>query len=231
MTFFHCALEHAWKVHSVLPHKALTKEDGTVQCPLGVHYGKPVGVSDFRVLFCPVVMTYDSVFVSRKNERGQGKRPRLEALNRKNNPQRGMRGIHVGVPRNSKGYLVYVPSMGKIYTSADVYFDGNFNSTLLYEQNKFSGYIDLTITEPMPDTDLPYYQTGSLITFGRKVTWLEIASKRSRTKVVLKIYAHVAIVVESTWTTSAGNFPKTQRIDQQIGCRRKQQSLPKLQQM
>jgi hypothetical protein len=116
-------------------------------------------------------MTYDSVFVSnRKNERGQGKRSRLEALNRKNNPQRGMRGIHVGVPRNSKGYLVYVPSMGKIYTSADVYFDENFNSTLAYEQNIFSGYIDLTITEPMPDTDVPYYQTGSSITFGRKHT-------------------------------------------------------------
>jgi hypothetical protein len=122
MTFFHCALEHAWKVHSVLPHKALTKEDRTVQCPLGVHFGKPVSVSDFRILFCPVVMTYDSVFVSnRNNERGQGKRPSLDALNRKNNPQRGMRGIHVGVPRNSKGYLVYVPSISKIYTSTDFY--------------------------------------------------------------------------------------------------------------
>jgi hypothetical protein len=60
--------------------------------------------------------------------------------------------------------------MGKIYTSADVYFDENFNSTLAYEQNKFSGYTNLTITEPMPDTDLPYYQTGSAISFGRKHT-------------------------------------------------------------
>jgi hypothetical protein len=64
MCFFHFALEHAWKVHSVLPHRALTKEDGTVQCPLGMHYGKPVRVADFRVLFCPVVMTYDNTFVS-----------------------------------------------------------------------------------------------------------------------------------------------------------------------
>jgi transposase InsO family protein len=68
MTFFHCALEHAWKVHSVLPHKALTKEDGTVQCPLGVHFGKPVRISDFRILFCPVVMTYDNVFVGNRKK-------------------------------------------------------------------------------------------------------------------------------------------------------------------
>jgi hypothetical protein len=64
MTFFHSALEHAWKVHSVLSHRALTKDDGTVQCPLGVHYGTPVCTADFRVLFCPVVMTYDNTFVS-----------------------------------------------------------------------------------------------------------------------------------------------------------------------
>jgi hypothetical protein len=115
-------------------------------------------------------MKYDNIFVSNpKYERGQGKQPRLEAPSRKNNPQRGMRGILIGVPRNSKAYLVYVPSMGRIYTSADVYFDENFYSTD-YEQNKFSGYLDLTITEPMPDTDLPHYQTGSSITFARKHT-------------------------------------------------------------
>jgi transposase InsO family protein len=33
MRFFHFALEHAWKVLAVLPHKALTKTDGSVQCP------------------------------------------------------------------------------------------------------------------------------------------------------------------------------------------------------
>jgi hypothetical protein len=37
MNYFHCALEQAWKIHSVLPHKALTKTDGTVQCPLSVY--------------------------------------------------------------------------------------------------------------------------------------------------------------------------------------------------
>ncbi|KAG7371221.1 hypothetical protein IV203_019791 [Nitzschia inconspicua] len=42
--FFHCAFEHAWKVHAVLPHRALTLADGKVQTPLGVYEGKPVGI-------------------------------------------------------------------------------------------------------------------------------------------------------------------------------------------
>jgi hypothetical protein len=75
-------------------------------------------------------MTYDNTFVSiPQYKQTHGKRTKLEAINRKNNPQRGMRGIHVGIPLNSMGYLIYVPAMGRIYTSADVYFDENFNST------------------------------------------------------------------------------------------------------
>jgi hypothetical protein len=81
-----------------------------------------------------------------------------------------MRGIHVGIPRHSKGYLIYVPAMGRIYTSADVYFDENFNSTLVYEQNKFSGYVDIMITQPMPDTDLPHHETGSSMIFAKQHT-------------------------------------------------------------
>jgi hypothetical protein len=111
-------------------------------------------------------MTYDSVFINHPtNSEGQKKQAKLQSLNRKNNPQRGMRDIHVGVPCNSKVHLVYVPSMGKVYTSNDVYFDEEFNSTIACRPNKFSGYIDLMITETMPDTDLPLYQTGDSFDF------------------------------------------------------------------
>jgi hypothetical protein len=172
MSYFHSALEQAWKIHSVLPHKALTKTDGTVQCPLSVYTDGPVSVSSFRVMFCPVVMTYDHVNTTKSNARTEtietnANTPRTTSLNRKNNPQRGMRGIHVGLPRHSTGYLVYVPSTGKIYNSVDVYFDEDFNSTLTYENNQFSGYLDVTITDPMPDTDLPTYHTGSPLEFAR----------------------------------------------------------------
>jgi hypothetical protein len=41
---------------------------------------------------------------------------------------------------------------------------------LAYEQNKFSGYMDNRITQPMPDTDLPYHETGSSMLFAKQHT-------------------------------------------------------------
>jgi hypothetical protein len=57
--------------------------------------------------------------------------------------------------------------MGKLYNSTGVYFDENFNSTLAYESNKFSGYLDMAITEVMPDMDLPTHQTGNPLMFAK----------------------------------------------------------------
>jgi hypothetical protein len=58
MEFFYFTLENAWKVFTILPHKALTTVDGHVQCPLGVYRpDQPVKVSRFPVLFCPVLAT------------------------------------------------------------------------------------------------------------------------------------------------------------------------------
>jgi len=171
--YFHFALEHAWKLHSVLPHKALTKTDGTVQCPLGVYTGQPVSVSQFRVLFCPTVFTYDNVHRKRTNNRTESIDPRreegkMETLNRRNSSERGMRGIFVGLARQSRGFLIYSPATGKIYNTLDVYFDENFNSTLAHEPNKFTGYLDVTITDPMPDTDLPTFRTGNPYIFAQQ---------------------------------------------------------------
>jgi hypothetical protein len=61
-----------------------------------------------------------------------------------------------------------VPSTGKIYNSTDVYFDEDFNSTLAYETNKFSGHLEITVTDPLPDTDLPVHHTGNPFMFAKK---------------------------------------------------------------
>ena len=42
--------------------------------------------------------------------------------------QRGVRGIFVGFPDNQAGWLVYAPQNGRIFSSADVAFDENFDS-------------------------------------------------------------------------------------------------------
>ena len=60
-------------------------------------------------------------------------------LNRRNNPERGIRGVHVGLPRNSAGWLVYIPSTGRVLVSTDVVFDEDFLSTVSYTQSRIPG--------------------------------------------------------------------------------------------
>jgi hypothetical protein len=102
-SFFHLAMEQAWKAYSILPHKALTKTNGETQCQFTVYTGRLASASTFRVMFCPVVFTYDNIVVSRghakRNTVGTkgANQPRLETLNRKNNPQREMIGVEASL--------------------------------------------------------------------------------------------------------------------------------------
>jgi transposase InsO family protein len=161
MKFFHFALEHARKLHSVLPHRALTKTDGTVQCPLGVYFGHKVSLQNFRVLFCPVLMI-TNVRVKYKHT---GK---PVTLTTKNHPQRGLRGIYIGLPRRNTGWLVFVPSNNTIYHSLDVYFDERFESTIAFESNRYPGYADCVITDAQSHEDLQVERTGSALWFSNK---------------------------------------------------------------
>jgi hypothetical protein len=68
--------------------------------------------------------------------------------------------MHVGLSRHSRTYMVWSPTTGKIYHTRDCIFDENFNSTLAYGDNKFSGYLKMMITDGQPDFDLPFYQVG-----------------------------------------------------------------------
>ena len=64
-------------------------------------------------------------------------------LVRQNNPERGIRGIHVGMPRHAPGWLVYIPSTGEILNSCDVVLDAEFLSTLSYTRVRFPGGVKL----------------------------------------------------------------------------------------
>ena len=50
--------------------------------------------------------------------------------------------MHVGVPRNSAGWLVYIPSTGSILVSQDVSFDEDFLSTVAYTRSRIPGGIE-----------------------------------------------------------------------------------------
>ncbi|KAG7362456.1 integrase core domain containing protein [Nitzschia inconspicua] len=173
--FFHFAFEHAWKIHAVLLHKALTRADGKVQTPLGVYEGKPVGIESFRVLFCPVVMTYDSINLRSKDATGK---QLITSYNRRNNPQRAIRGIHVGLPRHNTGYLVFVPQLNSVLHCNDVYFDENFESTLAYTQSRHPAHLDIVVTDAQLHVYDEFERTSSALWFCNKsVTHLENLSK------------------------------------------------------
>ena len=62
-------------------------------------------------------------------------------LNGRNNPECGICGVHVGLPCNSAGRLVYIPSTGYVLVSSDVIFDEDFLSTVSDTQTQVPGGI------------------------------------------------------------------------------------------
>ena len=60
-------------------------------------------------------------------------------LSHQSNPERGIRGVHVGLPCNSAGWLVYIPSTSHVLVSSDVVFDEDFLSTVSYTQSRVPG--------------------------------------------------------------------------------------------
>ena len=64
-------------------------------------------------------------------------------INHKNWHEQGIHGLHVGLPCNCAGWLVYVPSTGQISISADVQFDEDFLSTLALSDSCIPGGLQL----------------------------------------------------------------------------------------
>jgi hypothetical protein len=126
--FFDFAFEHAWKVYAVLPIHGLLK-DGRPSTPHEMYTNTKPALRRFRVLFCPSVAS-----IGRRKELGTKR-----ILHRGNNAERGIAGIFVAIPRDSAGWEIYIPSTGATVISMDVQFDENFESTLAYTRQRFTG--------------------------------------------------------------------------------------------
>ena len=128
--YYSLALEQAWKIHACLPIKNLLKDDKPIS-PYEFFHGHKPCLRRFRVMFCPCVINI--------GDGTRGDQETGQVLNRRNNPERGIRGVHVGIPRSSAGWLVYIPSTGSILVSSDVVFDEDFLSTVAYTQSQIPG--------------------------------------------------------------------------------------------
>ena len=85
-------------------------------------------------MFCPIIVNIGDKI-------GTDGRVR----HRRNSAERAVRGIHVGIPNNSEGWLCYIPSTHSTVISTDVHFDEDFLSphVRLPARTRFPGGIAL----------------------------------------------------------------------------------------
>ena len=105
-----------YHIFPVLPIKDLINEDGKPTTPFKLKICKKPSVSHLCVLFFPCVVQKYTAHVDKK------------ALNMRHQAQKVFFGIFVGIPKQKKWYLAYVPSTRKIISSYDVVFDESFSS-------------------------------------------------------------------------------------------------------
>ena len=80
--------------------------------------------------------------------------------------QRGFWGIFFVIPQHQKGYLFYVPSKRKIFSSHDVVFDENNYSELAYTPCPYSEALAMQPSVLyIPYAISSHEQTGNIITF------------------------------------------------------------------
>ena len=80
--------------------------------------------------------------------------------------QKSFWGIFVGIPKHQKGYLIYVPSTRKIFSSNGVIFDEIVSSALAYTSHMYSEELYMQPNVLYILYAASYHeQTGNIITF------------------------------------------------------------------
>jgi hypothetical protein len=126
-------------------------------------YGRKPKISNFRTFGCPTYFKRYEPSLDKKK------------ITNKQQIQRASRGIFVGFPENSSGWLVYSASMRRrLEITRDAHFDENFRSTLTFDSKPFEGAVPIrsqmspTALAPAysnPD-EPPKHQIGSVADLG-----------------------------------------------------------------
>ena len=97
--YVHFALMYTkYHIFPVLLIKDIINKDGDPTMAHKLATGKKPSVSHLHFLFCPCVVRKSTAHIDTKT------------LNVRHQPQKGFRGIFVGITHHQKGYLVYLPS-------------------------------------------------------------------------------------------------------------------------
>ena len=130
--YFHHA--HAYAIHIInsCPAKNVTDQNGNPSTPFQFSYGRKPSLANFRVFGCPVhFKRYEPTF-------------RNKLITYKQQLQHTSRGIFIGFPENSAGWLVYSPDHPqRIVITRDAYFDEDFSSVLAFDSKPCAGAIPI----------------------------------------------------------------------------------------
>ena len=125
----------------MIPVKDLHDKNGLPCTPYQLINNQKPCVRHYRVFGCPAIFKRYEVSDS-------GKRIRNEYI------QQGIKGIFVGFPEDSSGWLFYVSNARKTYISLDAIFDENFTSPLSMPDLPFQGALKLrSINMQIPNTE------------------------------------------------------------------------------
>ena len=146
--FFYYAVLYAQFIHDVIPVKDLKDDTGSPTTPYFLATKLKPHVRHFRVFGCPAVFKkYDFS--------NQGKRSADKYS------QQGIRGIFVGFPTDSAGWLFYVPDANCTYISMDAVFDEDFTSPLHLSTLPYQGAVRIRSLKIQPtNTDTIAEFTG-----------------------------------------------------------------------
>ena len=103
-----------YHIFPFIPIKDLINEYGKPTTPFKLAAGTKHSVSHLRVLFCPCIVCKSMAHIETKT------------LNMRQQAQKVIRGIFIGIPEHKKGYLVYVRSTRKVIPPYDVVIDKSF---------------------------------------------------------------------------------------------------------
>ncbi len=160
--YFHHAHSYAVQIVNICPAKNVFDQEGNPTIPFHYSYGRKPSLSNFRVFGCPVYFKrYEPTF-------------RNKLITYKQQLQRASRGIFLGFPENSAGWLVYSPDHPqRIVITRDAYFDEDFSSALAFDSKPFAGaipirsHLDPNGLQPIDNSEPTIiHQTGSVANLG-----------------------------------------------------------------
>lgn len=161
--FFHFAHAYAVAITNILPAKNLTDKDGLPTTPYQICYNRKPRINNFRTFGCPTFFKRYEPKLKRKT------------VTDKQQLQKASRGIFLGFPPSSAGWLVYSAEMKhRFEISHDAYFDEYFHSALTFDSKPFEGAVPIrSQMDPLAlapaysnDSDTPSLRVGSVADLG-----------------------------------------------------------------